>query len=440
MAQARRTNSRNSLLTENGSNRSNSNKAGSRRSTPSEKENFNLKKQSSSSTLKILGQDDEVSEDVLWNGLQSDRNTPTSSRSSVGSRPGSTSRRTPTPSKQISLQAVRRKEDKIEPLESIDWNEIDKPTRPDERLPPLPMPDSDSDSLSPRDTPMSAEEQLALVEQRTRQMTSALSTCRMDEQEKNLSRQLDQIETAREERERKLKEKLESHRRTPDHRLTVEDGQFTYRNDHFRDLSKRDHRDKIDSDFILAGMGTSNDNVLKAGSQPQKRKGENVIGRHAMDKNQETAVGAGTQDEKTGQNESDKKDEASAETSSEEESDDEEEDLIGEKGKAPNALLMEFLTCMMEEDYENSEKLCKMILIYEPENQEALSFFPLIQEKLRQEEEEEEMMMMRILVMKVMILVKKKTVMKMMMKMMMMMMKRAPTVQTVSQLPMQILV
>lgn len=41
---------------------------------------------------------------------------------------------------------------------------------------------------------------------------------------------------------------------------------------------------------------------------------------------------------------SDKKDEASAETSSDDDSDDdddEEEDLIGEKGKAPNTLLME---------------------------------------------------------------------------------------------------
>ena len=39
-----------------------------------------------------------------------------------------------------------------------------------------------------------------------------------------------------------------------------------------------------------------------------------------------------------------KKDEASAETSSDEESDDdEEEDLIGEKGKAPNNLLMEVM-------------------------------------------------------------------------------------------------
>lgn len=42
---------------------------------------------------------------------------------------------------------------------------------------------------------------------------------------------------------------------------------------------------------------------------------------------------------------SDKKDEASAETSSDDDSDDddEEEDLIGEKGKAPNTLLMEVL-------------------------------------------------------------------------------------------------
>lgn len=396
MAQSRRTNSRNSLLTEKEMNKSNSNIAGIKRTPTSEKENFMVKKQNSSSSLKILGQEDEVSEDILWNGSLSDRNTPVSSRSNLGSRPGSSSRRTPTPSKQISLQAVRRKEEKVEPLEPIDWNEIDKPIMAEERLPPVPILDSDSDSLSPRDTPLSAEERLQLVEQRTQQMTSALSTCRIDDQEADLSRQLELIETTREERERKMKEELEKHARQPDHKLTVEDGQFTYRNEHFRDLSKRDHRDNIDSGFIMDGTGTSNDHMFKVGSQPQKRKGENVIGRHAMDKNQKTAVGvvSETQNVKEEQPESEKKAEASANTSSDDDSDeedeDEEEDLLGEKGRAPNALLMEFLTCMMEEDYENAEKLCKMILIYEPENPEALSFFPLIQEKRRQEEEEDD--------------------------------------------------
>ncbi|KAK3575887.1 hypothetical protein CHS0354_032106 [Potamilus streckersoni] len=65
----------------------------------------------------------------------------------------------------------------------------------------------------------------------------------------------------------------------------------------------------------------------------------------------------------------------------------EEEDLIGHKGKAPNNLLMEFLTAVMEKDYQTAAKLCKMILIYEPDNKEALSFAPLIEEKIKLDEE-----------------------------------------------------
>ncbi|XP_060553227.1 uncharacterized protein DDB_G0283697-like [Ruditapes philippinarum] len=371
-------------------NRSNSNKADTVRSTNWKRDDLILKKQTSSSSLKILGQDDEVSEDVLWNGSNFDRNTPISSRSSLSS--GSMSRRTPTPSKQISLQAVKRKEEKIEPLEAIDWNEIDKPNRTDERVPTLPIAVSDDDSLSPRNTPLSAEDQLALIEDRTRQMTSALSTCRIDEEEASLSKQLEQIETEREERERKLNVELQRHGVKTDNKLTIEDGQFTYRNDHFRDLSNRDHRDNIDSDFILDGMGKSKNNLVQANSQHQKRKRENEISKNVLDKNEKTLIGEekDKQEVKPVENESEKNDEGSAETSSDEESDDEEDDLIGEKGKAPNNLLMEFLSCMMEEDYENAEKLCKMILIYEPENEEALNFYPLIQEKRRLEEEDDD--------------------------------------------------
>jgi hypothetical protein len=50
--------------------------------------------------------------------------------------------------------------------------------------------------------------------------------------------------------------------------------------------------------------------------------------------------------------------------------------------KAPSELLMEFLECVMKCDYINAQKLCKMILIYEPDNPEALNFKPLIEQKL----------------------------------------------------------
>ncbi|XP_050407536.2 dentin sialophosphoprotein [Patella vulgata] len=63
-------------------------------------------------------------------------------------------------------------------------------------------------------------------------------------------------------------------------------------------------------------------------------------------------------------------------TSSESEDEDEEE------RKAPNELFMEFLTCVMDKDYTTAQKLCKMILIYEPENVEAKSFQKLIDEKI----------------------------------------------------------
>lgn len=161
------------------------------------------------------------------------------------------------------------------------------------RLPRIPISDTDSDFISPRDMPLSPEEHITLVEQRTQQMTSALSSVRMNEHETDISRQLDRIDTAREEKDIREKAELERQLRKPD-QLTVEDGQFTYRNEYFRDLSERDHRDKIDTDFILDRMvEANNDEVFKVDTQPQKRKGEHLVGRHAMDKNQETAVGAG---------------------------------------------------------------------------------------------------------------------------------------------------
>ncbi|XP_069841245.1 glutamate-rich protein 2 isoform X1 [Dendropsophus ebraccatus] len=69
------------------------------------------------------------------------------------------------------------------------------------------------------------------------------------------------------------------------------------------------------------------------------------------------------------------------ESSDEDESDD-------ETVRAPIQLLAEFITAIMEEDYQVAQKLCKMILIYEPENPEAKRFSPLIEEMLQIEQQE----------------------------------------------------
>ncbi|KAK7497583.1 hypothetical protein BaRGS_00011223 [Batillaria attramentaria] len=63
-------------------------------------------------------------------------------------------------------------------------------------------------------------------------------------------------------------------------------------------------------------------------------------------------------------------------------SSDDDSDSEEEVRKAPNELFMEFLDCLMKKDYLNAEKLCRMILIYEPKNPEALKFHPVILEKL----------------------------------------------------------
>ncbi|XP_025083939.1 glutamate-rich protein 2-like isoform X1 [Pomacea canaliculata] len=54
-----------------------------------------------------------------------------------------------------------------------------------------------------------------------------------------------------------------------------------------------------------------------------------------------------------------------------------------EMQKAPNELLLEFLQCLMKKDYVTAEKLCRMILIFEPDNPEALKFHPIILEKIK---------------------------------------------------------
>ncbi|XP_066431981.1 glutamate-rich protein 2 isoform X3 [Eleutherodactylus coqui] len=69
------------------------------------------------------------------------------------------------------------------------------------------------------------------------------------------------------------------------------------------------------------------------------------------------------------------------ESSDEDESDD-------ETGRAPIQLLAEFINAVMDEDYQLAQKLCQMILLYEPDNPEAKQFSPLIEEMLQIEQQE----------------------------------------------------
>ncbi|XP_071976042.1 glutamate-rich protein 2 [Engystomops pustulosus] len=69
------------------------------------------------------------------------------------------------------------------------------------------------------------------------------------------------------------------------------------------------------------------------------------------------------------------------ESSDEEESDD-------ESARAPLELLAEFINAVMDEDYQVAQKLCQMILLYEPENPEAKMFSPLIEEMLQIEQQQ----------------------------------------------------
>lgn len=89
--------------------------------------------------------------------------------------------------------------------------------------------------------------------------------------------------------------------------------------------------------------------------------------------------------QKTAQVKQKKKEEKEASSSSDEEDSDEEEER-----KAPNQLLMEFLECIYAKDFPNAAKLCKMILIYEPNHPVALQFQPVIEEKIQLDIEAEQ--------------------------------------------------
>ncbi|KAH3878133.1 uncharacterized protein LOC127873862 isoform X2 [Dreissena polymorpha] len=356
------------------------------------------------SGLKVLGQDGEFSEDILYQNdvpvlLMTKRPQP-------GSRPVSSgSRRTPTPTKQISLQAVKRREEKDEPLEEIDWNDFMEPVdinfnnfnRSSGKVVRTPNNDSDDDGnqFSLRAQALSLEEHEHMIHKREWDMMSALSSARVDESEADISRKLDAIELEREAIEQKNQTEEQDYQlRKSEHDWKVEDGKFTYRNEHFRDLSKRDQKDRISGTFIFDGTTPravqAGVREVTVGRKPDGAPQMSGKSTHHIDGPLQTAVGSQLSDV-TQKEESGKKAEAAAESSSEEEEEgeaEEEEDLIGERGTAPTSLLMEFLSCMMQGDYQTAEKLCKMILIYEPENPEALSFFPLIQEKIKQDADE----------------------------------------------------
>ncbi|KAL3836017.1 hypothetical protein ACJMK2_021470 [Sinanodonta woodiana] len=144
-------------------------------------------------------------------------------------------------------------------------------------------------------------------------------------------------------------------------------------------------------------------NVSKPESLPNEE--EKIIGAHAMDREFSSLIAASAnglsessglieserpelkRGESLSKSENPEHDEESSSSTEEGDVTEDEDDIIGHKGKAPNNLLMEFLTAIMEKDYQTAAKLCKMILIYEPDNKEALSFAPLIEEKMKLDEE-----------------------------------------------------
>jgi len=62
--------------------------------------------------------------------------------------------------------------------------------------------------------------------------------------------------------------------------------------------------------------------------------------------------------------------------------DDGEDNDVKPVRKAPNELLEEFLVYIMQKNWKDAHKLCKFILIYEPHNETAKEFLPLIETKL----------------------------------------------------------
>lgn len=64
-----------------------------------------------------------------------------------------------------------------------------------------------------------------------------------------------------------------------------------------------------------------------------------------------------------------------------------EEDIDEDKNQtAPIELLSEFLSALMLRDYETAFVHCTTILQYEPENQTAVEFFPLLQQRITEDD------------------------------------------------------
>ncbi|XP_046357472.2 protein starmaker-like [Haliotis rufescens] len=249
---------------------------------------------SNSSSLEIL-ESEETSrkKEQYWDHRQPSSAKRGSHAGSVPPRPDSTLvRRTPTPTKQISLQAVRRKEEREDPLVAdVDWKEIQSQRRNKGRK---------NDSLTEKFQELDvADKDLTPTEQ------SSISSSHSSRHH-NCSHHHEEKTAETSDRSREIKE------------------------------TKKVVRE-----------GMSFESEQDGGS---------------------AAVGGRV---------------ASSDDSDSDDSEDEDK-------KAPNQLLMEFVSCLMEKDYLNAQKLCKMILLYEPDNAEALKFQPLIDEKIELDQEEEE--------------------------------------------------
>ncbi|OWF48707.1 dentin sialophosphoprotein-like [Mizuhopecten yessoensis] len=250
------------------------------------------KEEENSDTLPVLGEDGRGSAGGYYNNNHV-RNKPTSYRAfPSGSRPGSGSRRTPTPTKQIALQAVRRKDDVVkEPFDDVDLEELN-------------------------------------------------STL-----------------------------KLESEK------------SFLERENSNTDLKKGDG---------ASGFTVKLPNGYGSGARPKDSpsKTSHHSDTDSWDNEIARSVPNSKSLQKTQNSKSSKvKGSGKTEDSSDDDDDDEDDDdqaswQEGDNKTAPMQLMMEFIGCLMQGDYLNAAKLCKMILMYEPTNAEALKFQPLINEKI----------------------------------------------------------
>lgn len=123
-----------------------------------------------------------------------------------------------------------------------------------------------------------------------------------------------------------------------------------------------------------AGDGSTSKNsdksTLRDNSQTEPN--ENGLNGHASEQESISVVTEGVDPTLMPQ---ENRDSSSDDDSSDEESSEDEEI------KAPVELIGEFLQYVRTSDWENAAKLCKMILIYEPDHAVALQFQSVIEEK-----------------------------------------------------------